>query len=516
MKIKKNIINRSIEIARIATDARALRTEDDPVAAKNARLYLKERLGRLRGLPQKMGQILSMAGDEAVAEDFRDLTDSFEAFPSDLMVKELEKSWGCPISKVLKDFDVQGHPASLGQVHKGVLKDGRKVAIKIRYPGIKEAVMNDLNFLGWLSLPVGNLNRGFNIKEYQRIILEDLMKELDYRQEAALQDQYTKHSKHLSFLIVPQVYHELVKENVLVSSWEEGSTIEEVVQNWSNEHKRSLSNKILEHFVEMFFCQKMVHADPHPGNYRFVISPEGVKIILYDFGCVYTAHGDESLILLKIIKGCMDYSNDDPYALYLDLGFNPDYLSPIQDKIPALTKVFFEPFMLDYPFDLSTAFRKERVEDILGKHHLNFRLAGPAGLIFLMRAFGGLEYYVRKLGVDIMWKPAIARVIESNQTALSNYKSPNVSQIQGTRFSDLAQNLYVEVKKDGEVKAELIFPIASVDDLESIMDMDIIEKIKAKGISLQEMTKKARANGYRPLDLFILDDYHSNLRVWLA
>ena len=86
----------------------------------------------------------------------------------------MEKAWGAPLDSVVQTIDRNGLAASLGQVHRAVLRDGREVAVKVRYPGIRKAVMNDLKVLGWLSAPVGDLRRGFDLNDYRAEIVRNL------------------------------------------------------------------------------------------------------------------------------------------------------------------------------------------------------------------------------------------------------------------------------------------------------------------------------------------------------
>ncbi len=97
----------------------------------NARLHLVQRLGRLRGLPQKMGQILSMSEDEETADAFAPLTDSAEPVPLEALLPVMAEQWKREPETVFSDIDAHGLAASLGQVHRATLRDGRVVAIKV-------------------------------------------------------------------------------------------------------------------------------------------------------------------------------------------------------------------------------------------------------------------------------------------------------------------------------------------------------------------------------------------------
>ena len=121
-----------------------------------------------------------------------------------------------------------------------------------------------------------------------------------------------------------------------------------------------------------------------------------VQLLLYDFSCTYQPTDDERRTLARLIQATV-YRNESPWPLFLKLGSDQEYLELLADKLPALCRVLFEPFCAEYPSDPADWRLGERVSDILGPGRLNFRIAGPAGLVFLLRAFYGLTYYLQGL-----------------------------------------------------------------------------------------------------------------------
>ncbi len=489
-----------------------IRSTDETVR-RNASIHLSERLGRLRGLPQKMGQLLSMSSDSATAEAFTSLAESAAPVGLDQLLPVLAEQWGRDPGEVIKEISDEGLAASLGQVHRAVLHDGREVAIKIQYPGIRKAVQSDLKMLGWLSEPVGGLRRGFDMESYRRAIQETLEEELDYRAEAEHQRSYAAAASGLS-VVVPEVIDELSSERILTTIWEAGETLAEA-KGWNAERRAALARQLMKHALTMLIDHGLLHGDPHPGNYRFRNGTDEPVIVLYDYGCVRTVPLDERLVLLRLMHDTSNAPNSDPYPLFLALGFQPETLEPLRAKLPALCRVLFDPFSTSMKFDLDQWRRGERIGDILGDDRWNFRISGPARLIFLMRGFHGLIHYLRELGESVSWtqfyKPLLSRYA-SEMSALELLASADPC----TSFGALSQHLCIRVSENGTTKVKVSLPATAVDELESVIDADVRARIETRGISLIELVRQVRVKQYAPQMIFDLEDGAKRIEVWLA
>ena len=396
------LLKRTFDLARMAGNAWKLRRSKDKLVAEHARRALVERLGRLRGLPSKLGQLLSMSSSEE-SRDFLPLTNQVAPLPFSTIRDCLMQAWGKPIARVVSRICDPGIAASLGQVHRATLLDGTDVAIKVRYPNIQEAVASDLSLFGWMTFPGSGPARGFDMVSYQEEILRNIAEELDYEIEADHQRIFAQRAQEIPGLVVPRVIDKWSSESVLVTTWEEGESIEGVLAHWSTDARSSLARQLFHTFCKLLFDDNIIHADPHAGNYRFRQRDNHHEIVMYDFGSILTLTERERLALIGLIRATMDRQPVDPFPFFVALGFNETLLEPLRGKLPALCSVLFEPFVSDCPYDWSTWNRGNRVSGILGEDRWNFRISGPARLIFLLRIFHGLIYYLRKPRTASQW-----------------------------------------------------------------------------------------------------------------
>ena len=511
-------LRRMVEYAGLARDVYKLRHADEEQVSAAARKHLIERMGKMRGLPQKLGQLLSFshAGEEddpLAAADYARLQEAAEPLPLEVVRPLMEAAWGRPLEKVLREIEPHAHAASLGQVHRAILRDGREVAIKVQYPGIYDAVLADLKLLGWLSVPVGNLKRGFDLAAYRQVILDDIKEELDYRAEAASQRQFVDWADADPFLVVPRVVDSLSCENVLVSEWVEGDPWQTVCDHWVESDKKTLARDLLKFFLESLFARQMVHADLHPGNLRFQCDAGRVRLVLYDFGCVYRPTDDERLALLRLIRATT-HRSEPPLPLFLKLGFNREYLEPLADKLPALCNVLFEPFVVEYPYDPADWHLGERVSDVLGDDRWNFRIAGPPAMVFLLRAFHGLIYYLQGLSAPVMWGRTLGPVLRAYADEMDRLDLPR-GDVDHRDFSSLARYLKIRVQEGGRTKVQLTSRSEGIDDLENLLDDDLRAKILRQGIDLPAIVRDIRRRGYVPGPVFQWTEGTKQVEVWL-
>ncbi len=507
-------VQRATQYLGLAKDAAQLKMSNRDQVRQQARSHIVRQMGRMHGLPQKLGQMIGFSerSDGTAASEFDTLQDSTEPLPLTKVLPILDLEWGRPHSEVLYEISPDANAASLGQVHRAKLRDGREVAVKVQYPDIHDAVMLDLKMLGWLSLPVGNLRRGFDLAGYRNVFLNDLENELDYRQEAQAQSRCAAWTSQSSVL-VPEVVSELSTGRVLVSAWEEGERWADVHKKWNDRDRRQLAKAMLQFFHRALFDHSEIHADWHPGNFRFRKNAAGPQIVVYDFGCVFRPGEETRLALLRLIRATLR-QDESPYPIFLKLGFDHDFLAPLAAKLPALCRVLLEPYWAEYPYDANDWRLSERVSDVLGDDRWNLRIAGPPDLIFLLRAFFGLKYYLSGLNTQVSWSQMISDILSTYQRQVDELELAKEN-VGCADFSTLADYLRIRVDEGGIPKVQLSQRASAIDNLDELIDDDLKHKIEQKTGPLRKVISNVRERGYSPGLVFEHVDGKKEIRVWL-
>lgn len=513
MKIS-TLIKRGLGIAKTGKALYDLRSGDEE-QKKRAKHYLMILLGEGRGLPAKVGQLMTMDGEDHELRET--LNASIPPMPFDQVKSILRETYKEPYDAVFHSLEKKGISASLGQVHFGKLKDGREVAVKIQYPEIADAVETELKLFGFLP-KVGPVARwGFNLGGYRDVFWDKFSEELDYQREIGYQQRYRQLAAPLRDVVVPQVISEWCRPTVLVQLREEGKTLD-TVEKMPQTQRQAAGRALLRHYLYMIFHHGFVHSDPHPGNFAFRFPREGgAVLIIYDFGSVLEIPKKVRLALLRTILALRQREALDPAACLAGLGFDIDKLQDLRPTLPALLQVLFDPFTTDAPYDVKDWRMGERFDGIVGDLKWWFRSAAPPALIYLMRTLHGLVSMLGRLEARLPWSFIMDGLCGDAYPEARILRLPDVPAAAGSApgFDRMARVMKVHVKKPGGTEVRLTMPARVADDLDGVIDPPVKESIARQGLDLAGMQERVRKSGFVAQTIFELEDSERKVRVWL-
>ncbi len=294
-------------------------------------------------------------------------------------------------------------------------------------------------------------------------------------------------------------------------TWLDGEPFE-AVRAWPEPERRQVALILLRLFLESAFLWRFLHADPHPGNFRFLRDRGIVRVGVLDFGCVTALGADRARTLSRLVGEGPSLSFDRVLADYLSLGFNADLLEPMAHLLPAVNRLIFEPFATEGPFSLSDWRLNERIGSLLGQLRWNLRFAGPPDLILLLRAYLGLIRYVRALRVDVDWSEAWDATVGRSGPAAVPAPCPAPA---ANHRDAIARHLRVAVSDGGRSRVDLTFRAAAAESLPDLIPDDLAEKLRDRRLDVRGIADAAVAGGFAPGELFRLAEGSKLVRVWL-
>ncbi|MCB0331012.1 MAG: AarF/ABC1/UbiB kinase family protein [Bdellovibrionales bacterium] len=504
-------LSRSLELTKLGLLMRNSQKGD--VAAGSA-VQVVAKMGSLRGLPQKIGQILSLRELSTDLENFSQLTEQETSVDIEEVIRVIERELGRPWKNHFNEISQTAFSASLGQVHRATLTEsGKTVAVKIQYPNIQQTVESDLKALGLFSIPFSGKARGFDLSGYRAVLRNSLLDELDYQKELLTLRKFADRLQHDEHIVTPIPVEALSTKRMLTMSWVEGASFS-VTNSWSYHEKFQAARSLLQFFLKSWLVWGEVHADPHSGNYRFQNSQGKITLGIIDFGCVKALEPNESEGLQNLIEWGL-HREGDLLQIYTTMGFRPELLETISQKLAELSLVLLEPLLTPGVYDLTRWNLSSRIERILGEDRWNFRVAGPPSLFLFMRSVSGLIHYLHALDIPLNWNLELTRVMEEQPTIPPSSAQRETEILEDPRIEGIASHLKISVTENNQPKVQLTFGLKSVMNLEALMDEPLLRKLQMKGIEPAQLAKAAADEGYPKKELFSLEEEKKLVRVWL-
>src|ERR687893_657009 len=291
-----------------------------------AALRMVDTLGNMKGAAMKIGQLASFIDTDFLPEEYRDLYQdklanlrtSAPAMPWKKVKGVLDEEWEEPVEELFEDFEHEAAAAaSIGQVHRATLPDGRAVAVKIQYPGVAAAVRADMQNAGMIMRLAKAIAPGLDAKAAAAELKERVLEELDYEYEAQNQRTFARGYRGHPFIHVPDVVTRLSTDRVLVSEWVDGLGFDDVKQLPQPERDRFAEIVFRFCFGSIYHLQHF-NADAHPGNY--ILMDDG-KVAFIDFGMTKQLDKEQIELEIAALEAVFDADPERLRVAMHDLGF---------------------------------------------------------------------------------------------------------------------------------------------------------------------------------------------------
>ncbi|HTU95629.1 MAG TPA: AarF/ABC1/UbiB kinase family protein, partial [Solirubrobacteraceae bacterium] len=323
-------VARSPEGRQVALERRQLEAAEQIVAA----------LGTMKGAAMKVGQVLSFLDVGMVPEEYREefqrklavLRDAAPTVTFRDMRKVIEEELGEKLGDVFDDFDEEPiAAASIGQVYRARLTDGREVAVKVQYPGVAAAVRADMQNLGLILRLIKRIAPGMDPKAIGEEIRDRVQEELDYELEASNQRTLARIYRGHPFIVIPDVVTSLSHERVMVSEFVRGTGFEEL-RNRSQEERNRLGEILFRFYFGSLYRHGQFSGDPHPGN--SLLLDDG-RMAFFDFGLFKRMPPGAVELEINVARAIIEGDTDTIMRLGTEVGFfkDPEKFNP--DRVLA-------------------------------------------------------------------------------------------------------------------------------------------------------------------------------------
>ncbi|MCU0906916.1 MAG: AarF/ABC1/UbiB kinase family protein [Rhodobacteraceae bacterium] len=386
----------------------------DMVLTPDVAQRLARDLGRMRGAAMKLGQLLSMDTGAVLPPEMTRVLAALRADAPPMPPKQLravlDAAWGPGWYGRFARFDVRPFAAaSIGQVHRATLPDGRDLAIKVQYPGVRASIDSDLDNLAALMRVPGVLPRGVDLSPLLAEARVQLHAEADYQAEAAQLAAFHAHLAGDPGFRLPALIPDLTTDQVLAMEFVAGDRIEDAVrlpQGLRDTVAARLTDLVLR---ELFVFGRM-QTDPNPANFR--VDPATGQVVLLDFGAAMQIPSDMVAGFRRLMDAALGDDPAETRAAMAAVGYF-DRATDIRHQ--ALIQTMFEtamaPVRSDAPFDFAGSGLIERLRDMgaaLGTERDLTHVPPPATL-FVHRKIGGVFLIAAQLRARVALRPIVDR-----------------------------------------------------------------------------------------------------------
>jgi predicted unusual protein kinase regulating ubiquinone biosynthesis (AarF/ABC1/UbiB family) len=372
-------------------------------------------LGQLKGGAMKFGQALSVfeaAVPDELAAPYRDALTKLQAAAPPLearsvhrvLAEQLGRSW----AKRFQEFDdTPAAAASIGQVHQAVWHDGRRVAVKVQYPGADEALLSDLKQLQRFSRLFQALVPGAEVKPLLAELRERMVEELDYRAEAGNQRAFAKAFDGDDHVMVPKVVASAPM--VLVTEWVTGTALAAIIRDGDQAARDHAGTRLSEFHFSSPAKTGLLHADPHPGN--FMLTEDG-RLCVLDFGAAARLPDGLPRTLGLMTRLSLEHRSEELLGLLREEHFVRPGSEVEPDDVVGYLAPFVEPLRTE-TFKFTRKWLQTQAERIGDLRSQDFRtgrsLNLPPQYLLIHRVTMGATGILCQLGAEVPARSIVSR-----------------------------------------------------------------------------------------------------------
>ncbi|OOG76108.1 AarF/ABC1/UbiB kinase family protein [Flavobacterium sp. A45] len=259
-------------------------------------------LKSLKGSALKVAQMLSMDKSflpQAYVEKFSLSQFSVPPLSAPLVLKTFKSNLGKTPYEIFDEFNPNSvNAASIGQVHIAV-KNGKKLAVKIQYPGVANSISSDLALVKPIAIRMFNL-QGKDSDKYFKEVEDKLIEETNYLLELKQSQEVVAACKKIEHLVFPEYYPEFSSEKIITMDWMTGIHLSEFTAiNKNRELGNQLGQALWDFYMYQIHILRKVHADPHPGN--FLVNDNN-QLVALDFGCMKKIPNDFYIPYFELVN----------------------------------------------------------------------------------------------------------------------------------------------------------------------------------------------------------------------
>ena len=389
----------------LAREQFVLRTADD----------VTRTMGDMKGAVMKFGQILSLMSGivpDEMATRLSSLQANAPPMAYSLVEDVFERDFGVRPEKLFRKFEREPFAAaSIGQVHRAVLDDGSLAAVKVQYPGVRDAITHDLANVGMMIGLAGAISPGLDAGPIVRDLKEGILAELDYLREAASQQRFYDEFAGHGFIRVPRVYHELTTPHVIVQEYLEGEPFSAALA-MDEAARNRIGEIVFRYSFGSIYRHHLFNGDPHPGNY--ILLPDGA-VGFVDYGCVAEFSAGTIAGFERILRAVMSRDLDEWRRAVEAIGI-------LRKDAPFTTEDLWEHMHWYWApvLDPEIAFTPELAAEMVRRNTQTGGIGGrinqhcnvPEGMVFLTRINFGLAGLLASIRATGPWQAIIREYID--------------------------------------------------------------------------------------------------------